>query len=65
MSEKLGLSIRFIRQFDVTTDLYCDHIKPSLADLALMLASQDTREGLTMGEKIADALAFLQSHGTP
>lgn len=54
-----GIAIRFIRGFDVEAAVRSPSWHGKI-DLAMMLAMQDRREGVTFGEKLIDALAFVR-----
>lgn len=56
--KQLGIAIRFIKGYDIKTDSLPRWDRGS--DCAMMLAMQDTREGLTFGEKLIDALTFVR-----
>ncbi len=61
--KQLGISIRFIKQFDVKTDADPSRFDAFTSDLdaAFILAIRDKREGLTFGQKMDDALEFIRT----
>lgn len=57
---KTGISIRFIRQFDIAKDHggHREDTFASPADAALFLAMRDTRD-IPAAQKLADAFTFI------